>query len=177
MNNLKAGGLATEFSGTDYLGNPVASNHYKGKKVLLSFFRGASCPFCNLRIHQLIKQFSEFEQQGIAIIAVFAASSKEISSYAGQQNAPFPIVSDPHLDLYRKYGIEATSWGMVRAMINPLKMIKVMFSGFFNMKSLNDKPLIPADFLIDEDQKLYRVYYGKDFGDHLSMKEILGWKR
>lgn len=66
--------------------------------------------------------------------------------------------------------------GMVKAILKPLKMIKVMTSGFFNMRSLNDKPIIPADFLINENQIIHKAYYGKDFGDHLQIGEILNWK-
>lgn len=167
---------AISFRTEDYLGNSIDFNNYKGKRILLCFFRGASCPFCNLRVHHLIKEYSEFESQGIQIIAVFAASKEEIAQYAGQQEAPFPIIPDPGLSLYKEYGIESSHLGMIKAMINPSKMIHMMFSKFFNLKSLKDKPLIPADFLIDAEQNIYRTYYGKDFGDHLSIEDILSWK-
>ena len=55
-------------------------------------------------------------------------------------------------------------------------MWKVMFSGFFNMKSVKEKPIIPADFLIDENKNIHKAYYGKDFGDHIPITEILNWK-
>lgn len=176
MERIEKGNRAIEFIGTDYLGENIDLNNYKGKKILLSFFRGASCPFCNLRISQLINRYSEFEKQGIRIIIFFAASKEEILEYAGKQKAPFPIIPDPNLEIYKKYGVEESSLGMIRAMINPLKMMKVMFSGFFNMKSIKDKPIVPADFLINENQIIHRAYYGNDFGDHIAISEILEWK-
>ena len=176
MKKIEKNTLAIEFTSVDYLGESIDLNDYKGKKVLLSFFRGASCPFCNLRINQLINQFSDFEKQEIQIITFFAASKEEISEYAGKQKAPFPIIPDPNLKIYKKYGVEKSSLGMIRTMINPSKMIKVMFSGFFNMKSIKDKPIVPADFLISENQIIHRVHYGKDFGDHIAIPEILDWK-
>ena len=60
-------------------------------------------------------------------------------------------------------------------MINPLKLIKAITGGFFNLKTMTEEPVIPADFLIDEDQKIHRAYYGKDYDDHLSISEILSW--
>lgn len=173
MENLKSGDLAVPFSCRDLHGNLIDLSDYRGKKVLLSFFRGAPCPFCNLRVHQLIGKYGEFEAADIAIITFFAASKEEILSYAGKQKAPFPIIPDPSLEIYKKYGITQSSWGMIRAMLQPRKMWKVMTSGFFNMKSIRERPIIPADFLIDNNQVLYRVHYGKDFGDHLSLEEIL----
>lgn len=58
-------------------------------------------------------------------------------------------------------------------MLKPLKMTHMMFSGYFTIKSLKDKPLIPADFLIDSNQNIHCAYYGNDFGDHLPLSEIL----
>lgn len=168
---------AIDFIATDYLGNKIELSEYKGKKILLSFFRGASCPFCNMRVNHLIKNYSQFEKNGITIIIVFAASEDEIGKYAGRQNAPFSIIADPNLELYKKYKIEESSSGMIKAMMNPMKVMKVMFSGFFNLKSINDKPIIPADFLIDNDKSIYKAYYGKDFGDHMPIQDILEWKK
>ena len=31
----------------------------KGKKTLLTFYRFATCPFCNLRIHEITKRYNE----------------------------------------------------------------------------------------------------------------------
>lgn len=173
MKRLVKKNPAIAFIATDYLGNTIDLNNFKGQRVLLSFFRGASCPFCNMRIHELIKHYSEFEENGIVIIALFAAKKEEIVHHAGKQNAPFPIIADPNLNIYKKYGIEESSSGLIRTMAKPIKMIQMMFSGFFTTKSLKDKPLMPADFLIDGNQKIQRAYYGNDFGDHLPISEIL----
>jgi peroxiredoxin len=129
-----------------------------------------------VRVRELIKRYHEFEKNHIHLIAFFADSREEIASYAGKQKPPFPIIPDPSLAFYKRYGVESSHLGMLRAMLQPLKMFKVMTSGFFSMKAINDRPLIPADFLIDEDQTIRRVYYGTDFGDHLPIEEILSWK-
>ncbi|WP_190811598.1 peroxiredoxin-like family protein [Flagellimonas sp. S3867] len=176
MGKVQVEEQAKKFVATDYLGNMVKLTDYPNKRVLLSFFRGASCPFCNMRIHQLIKAYPQIKEKGIQPITVFAATSEEIVKYAGKQNAPFPIIADPSLELYKLYGIEESSVGMLKAMMNPAKMVRMMFSGFFNMKSIKDRPIIPADFLIASDMKIHKVYYGKDFGDHVPLQEILDWK-
>ena len=41
-------------------GTPFKLSETKGKKVLLTFYRIAGCSFCNLRINELQKRFSEF---------------------------------------------------------------------------------------------------------------------
>ena len=175
MNRLKKNDKAIPFKFDDYLGNEIDLLNYKGKKVMLTFFRDASCPFCNLRVNQLIKRHAEFKEKGIEIISFFASSKKEILKYVGKQKAPFTIIADPKLEMYKKYGIEESIAGMYKAMLKPLKMMEVMISGFFNMNSMKERALIPADFLIDENQTIYKVYYGKNFGDHLPIEEIINW--
>ena len=170
---LKNKDKAIDFSISDYLNNQITLSDYKGKKVLLSFFRGAACPFCNMRVRELINNYPKFEEKGIVIITFFASTKEEINEYAGKQKAPFAIIPDPTLKFYTKYGVEQSPFGMLKTMLKPLKMIKMMQSGFFNLKSGKDKPIVPADFLIDENQMILKTYYGKDFGDHMSIEDIL----
>lgn len=42
---LKKGDKAIGFKTEDILGNKIDLEEFRGKKVLLSFYRGASCPF------------------------------------------------------------------------------------------------------------------------------------
>ena len=62
----------------------------KGKQYMLSFFRFASCPFCNLRVNELVRRFGEFGKD-FTIIAVFTSPLDILARHAGGHNAPFPI--------------------------------------------------------------------------------------
>jgi peroxiredoxin len=42
----------------------------QGKRYMLSFMRFAACPFCQLRIHQLISRWQQLDQN-FTVIAVF----------------------------------------------------------------------------------------------------------
>ena len=176
MEKLTQGNKAINFEMEDYLSKKIKLSDFKGKKVYLSFLREASCPFCNLRIHQLIKRHQEFKDKNIVVITFFASSKEEITNYAGKQQPPFFVIPDASSTIYEKYNVQQSTLGMIKTMLNPVKMAKVMFSKFFNFKSVNSKPILPADFLIDENQLIYKAYYGSDFGDHLTFEEILNWK-
>lgn len=41
-----------------------------GKPFMLSFFRFASCPFCNMRMHELVKRYGELGDD-FTIVAIF----------------------------------------------------------------------------------------------------------
>ncbi len=164
---------APQFIGTDIKGNTINLNDYKGDKVLLAFFRVATCPFCNMAVQELIRGHEELEKKGIKVIAFFASTTEEINKYAGKQNPPFPIVADPGFKIYKQYKVQVSFGGMIKTMINPVKVFKAMTSGFFNLKSMKDRPIVPADFIIDENQTIINAHYGKDFGDHIPVSEIL----
>jgi len=176
MKHLAKHKTAVPFTGIDIFGNTIQLKDYEGKKVLLVFFRVATCPFCNIAIQQLIKKHAEFEKKGIQVIGLFASTKETILKFAGKQNPPFPIIADPKFEIYKSYGVEVSYGGMMKSMLNPFNVFKAMTSGFFSMRSMKDQPIIPADFLIDEQQNIHRAYYGKDFGDHLPLTEVLEWK-
>lgn len=50
-------------------GSEFNLNSLKGKRYMISFLRFASCPFCNLRVNQLVSGFSEFGKD-FTIVAV-----------------------------------------------------------------------------------------------------------
>jgi peroxiredoxin len=172
---LKRGEKAPLFSVNSYNGEDIELLRFEGSKVLLSFFRGASCPFCNMRVRELISRYDEFQKNNLKVLCFFNATSEEIALNAGNQNPLFPIISDSKGKIYKLYRIELSRKGMFWVMINPLKMIKMMFSGFFNTKSLKDEPIIPADFLINEHGLIHEAHYGKDFGDHIATDKIIKW--
>lgn len=173
MSKLLINSPAPKFSTTDYLGNAVELVNYKCKKVLLCFFRDAPCPFCNMRIHEMIERYSEFQEKGIEIIAFFVGTKEEIGEYAAKQEPPFAIVPDPKMEIYKQYGIEHSRMGKMRLMFHMKHAKKVMKSKFMNKKSRNYLHVVPADILIDTNQDIIKVLYGRHYGDHMSFDSIL----
>jgi len=175
MKKLKKGTPIIPFKTTDLNGKRIDIKEYKGQKVLLSFFRKASCPFCNMGLQELIKKHEALEKEGIKVITLFASSKEDVLKYAGKQKPPFPIIPDEEFNIYGAYGVEVSYLGMLKTMLNPMQNFKAMTGGFFSLKSMKEDPVIPADFLIDENQNIHRAYYGKDYDDHLPISEVLAW--
>ena len=42
----------------------------KNKKIFITFYRFASCPFCNLRINEIVKRYNEFGSD-FEMVAIF----------------------------------------------------------------------------------------------------------
>lgn len=170
---LDKGQKAIDFKAKDIFDNEITLENYKGKKLLLSFYRYASCPLCNLRVNELIQHASIFKEKGLDMLAVFQSPRDSILEYVGKQNAPFPIIADPDRVLYKLYGVETSVIGTLKAFLRPGRFADAMSKGFMPGKTEGDKTRIPADFIIDADLNVVKAYYGKDIGDHMPIEMII----
>ncbi len=153
--------------GTDF--DSAALN---GKRYLLSFFRFATCPFCNLRLHRLIEARDSFGPD-FKIVTIFESPLGHLQKYAGRQRAPFPILADPQWEYYRKYGIRHSLGGMFKGMLMRFPtLMKGMFAGYIPLPVRGSLLTMPADFLIDENGTVQTAYYASDEGDHLALETI-----
>lgn len=173
---LEPGQAAKPFQVTDIAGNDISLETYRDKKLLLSFYRYAACPLCNLRVHNIIQQLPGLHEKGLHVLAFFESSKESILKHVGKQEAPFPVIPDPGLSVYKAYGVES-SWPrfLMSMVIKMPTIIKAMFSGFPPGKLENKFAMLPADFLIGPDLKIERAYYGSNIGDHLHIREIEAW--
>ncbi len=174
---IKEGQVAPTFLVVDSKGDTLTIEKYKGKKVFLAFFRYASCPVCNFRMNEIIQNYDALQAKGYEFIAVFESNNETLQGYLKETEVPFPVVGDPTLVLYKKYGVEKSFWRMVGSMFNKktksnLKEGKVLVKGK-NLKRDGNMSRIPADFIIDENGIISIAYYGKNIGDHLPLEQIL----
>ncbi len=167
---LKDGEKAIDFSVIDLSGRKITLQDFKDKKVLLSFFRYASCPLCNLRISQLIQQYENLNEKGIVILAFFQSPKESMLEYVGKQNVPFPLIPDPKREIYRLYRVEKSWFKYVIGGIS-WKMFKALRKGYKIKDQEGKQNLVPADFLIEK-MIIKKAYYGKTIADHISFKEI-----
>ena len=143
-----------------------------GKPFMLSFFRFASCPFCNLRVNELVRRFDEFGDN-FTIVAVFDSPLDNLIRHAKGHNAPFPILADENNQYYQKYSIEHSVSGVLKGMVFRMpKLMKAMIKGYLPIKIKGSWTTMPADFLIDKSGFIQVAHYGKDEGDHLPFEQV-----
>lgn len=174
QNRLKEGDTVRPFEAWDLDGRRVELQAHPGRHVLLSFYRYASCPLCNLRIHELSLKSGEWKAGGLDVLAVFQSPQEKLQQYVGRQQAPFPMIPDPEQALYRLYGVGHSWLGFLKAWAMRLPEIgrSVLGKGFLPGSVEGGIHRIPADFLIRPDGRLAMAYYGHDIGDHLPLERI-----
>ncbi len=142
------------------------------KPFMLSFFRFAACPFCNLRVHELVERFDEFGND-FTIVAVFDSPLDDLVRHTAKHRAPFPILADESNRYYKKYSIEHSARGMLTGMIFRMPtLVKAMLKGYLPTTVKGSLTTMPADFLVDKEGVIQVAHYGNDEGDHLPFEQV-----
>lgn len=172
---LAPGERAPIFQATDLQGQTIDLANMHGDTILLSFFRYASCPLCNLRVRELIQEHDRLAAIGVSVLAIFQSPAERILQYVGRQKPPFPIIPDPQIKLYQLYGLESSWKGFFRAWsIGLPKVIRAVIGNRFLPGTVEgDLNRIPADFLINAQGLLIDVHYGLDIGDHIPLSRVI----
>jgi len=121
---LKVGEKAPDFNLPDAFGRKVKlSVLLKQGPVVLVFYRGAWCPFCNLHLHTLNKSLSEIERLGGQLVTVTPQRPDMSAAQIKKSNYSFRVLSDLDnstmkayrlfykmdadlIELYKKHGLD-----------------------------------------------------------------------
>jgi peroxiredoxin len=94
-NALKSGDLAPDFTLPDATGKPVSlSERLKAGPVVLKFYRGGWCPYCNLELRAYQKALPELAAVGAQLIAISPESPDHSLSTKEKNALAFSIVTD-----------------------------------------------------------------------------------
>lgn len=128
-NALKVGDRAPTFSLDDPDRRSVSSRDLlRTGPLVVSFYRGVWCPYCNMELQALEKASSSFRELGASLIAISPQTPVNSRRSVSSNSLTFPILSDPGnataaafglrfrlpdylLNIYREHGInlEATN--------------------------------------------------------------------
>jgi peroxiredoxin len=173
--HLTEGSPAPFFVLPDKDGFQVSLGTLRGKYTMLSFFRHAGCPFCNLRVHRLGLETARLQKNGLEVVGIFASSQQLLQEYVGRQNPPFPLLADEDSTIHDLYGCERSLWGLVKKMVSKERQEGLKLETSSEKVGSGHNTRLPSEFLVGPDLTIERVYYGKDIGDHLPLEEAEKW--
>lgn len=140
--------------------------------TLIAFHRFAGCPFCNLRLHQLIQHYPAWQGR-LDVVVIFDATLANLQQHATDHQPPFPVLADAKNTAYRAYGVEHSWWGVAKGMICRLPtLLQAMRQGYLPKSLQGRKDTMPASFIVDQHGTIQLAYYGQDEGDYLPLAQI-----
>ncbi|MGR6431620.1 peroxiredoxin-like family protein [Rhizobium sp. PAMB 3174] len=103
---LKAGDRLPDFTLSDPEGTPVSSAELLAQgPLVISFYRGVWCPYCNMELQALQEALAEFEALGAKLVAISPQTPVNSRKSTAKNNLTFPILSDPRNDVANTFGL------------------------------------------------------------------------
>ena len=103
---ITKGDKAPDFTLRNALGDDV--NLYEELEkgpVILTWYRGSWCPYCNIQLHDYQKSLGEIQTAGAQLIAVSPELPDSALSWKEKNELEFVVLSDPGNKVAREYGV------------------------------------------------------------------------
>lgn len=166
---LKSGVTAPEFSAMDNSGKKLDLQALlkKHKSVVLFFYRGQWCPYCNKHIQQLQDSLQVLTSKGAYIIGVTPETGENINKTIEKTHASFSIIQDKDYKIMKAYDV---NYVMDAGMVGKYKSHGVDLEQ--NNGNTDHVLPVPATYIINKTGKITYVQFDKDYRKRPSVAAI-----
>jgi len=127
---LKVGDVAPEFTLPDPDGNPVSSKTLLARgPLVVTFYRGVWCPYCNYDLSALEEARSEIESRGATLVAISQQTAPNSRKSQRQNGLGFPILGDHGGEIAAQFGVRWTLPDYLREVQKALGADLTQFNG------------------------------------------------
>ena len=167
---LKVGAKAPNFTLNNPYGKPVELNTMLRKgPVILVFYRGAWCPYCNLELKTLKETLPRFKKYGAALVAVTPQTPDKSLAQVNQDGYPFEILSDLDDQVMKAYKLY---WEVPPELDAAYKHSFGLDVASFNGNGRRGLP-IPGTFVIDQSGIVRAAFADTDYKKRMEPADIL----
>lgn len=166
---LKVGEKAPSFSAIDHSGNNIVLDSLLKKgPVVLFFYRGSWCPYCNRQMAELQDSLHFITDKGASVIAVSPETNKSMEKIIKKSGASFTFISDTIYTIMNAYNV---SFKVEDATLKKYKLVGIDIEES-NGNSDHILP-VPATYVIGKDGSIKLSYFNKDYKKRVSIKQII----
>ena len=103
---VKAGDLAPTFRLKDQDGQEVTSTDLLNQgPLVVTFYRGVWCPYCNLELQALNEALPELQRLGASVVAISPQSAVNSRKSVRVNGLNFPVLNDTHNETAGAFGL------------------------------------------------------------------------
>ena len=136
--------------------------------VVLSFYRGSWCPFCNLELNALQAMLPEIKACGARLIAVSPELPDNSLSHAEKLGLEFDVLTDLGNEVARDYGLVMA----IHETLRPLYLQWGLDVPAANGDDSYELP-VPATYVIDTTGTIRAAYIEKDYTKRMEPAAIV----
>ncbi len=166
---LQVNDKAPEFTAKDQNGKVISlKDELKKGKVVLIFYRGQWCPYCNKELSHLEDSLSLITSKGATVLAITPEQPANVEKTIGKTKATYSILTDDNLKILKDYDV---AFAVDPATIEKYKSYGIDFSSANGNNGANLP--VPAVYIIDKSGKISYRYFDADYTKRASVKEIV----
>lgn len=167
-NAKNLGDDAIDFTLKNALGNDVNLKDYLAKgPVVLIWYRGGWCPYCNITLHELQEQMPNFKALNATVLALSPEVPDKSITTAEKHDLEFEVLSDVGNKVGKEYGV-------VYSLTNEVADI---YQSNFDLHTYNgdesDELPLAATYVIDQDGKIQYAFLDEDYRNRAEPSDIL----
>ena len=164
---MQVGDTAPNFTLTNAKGNKISLKDELAKgPVVLTWYRGGWCPYCNLTLHALQEELPNFKKNGAVLVALTPELPDNSLSTAEKNKLEFEVLSDVDSKVAKDYGIVFKLTPEVAESYNKSFDLKK-----YNGNDSNELPLA-ATYVIGQDGKIKYAFLDADYRNRAEPAEI-----
>jgi peroxiredoxin len=137
--------------------------------VVLVFYRGQWCPYCNLELRAFQKALPQLKALGASLVAVSPQTPDHSIGMAEKNELTYPVLSDVGLNVARAYGV---AFDLPPELVELYQrqwnndLVKWNGEGGWSLP-------IPATYLIGTDGRIVLAHVDPDYRDRLDPETVL----
>lgn len=167
--SVKTGEQAPDFTLPDVFGNAVTlSDLLKHGPVVVTFYRGEWCPYCNLQLRAYQRILPQIQSLGATLVAISPQTPDHSLSTVEKKDLTFLVLSDVGNTVARAYRIVFTLEENIRPLYTTIGSDLPTFNGDASW----ELPM-PATLLVAQDGTVRLAFVDEDFTHLLEPAPLL----
>jgi len=168
-NSIQVGGQIPEFSLPNAYNKKINSKEIlRDGKMILAFYRGSWCPYCNLELKFLQDNITRIKEKNAVLVAVSPQTPDHSLTMAEKNNLDFEVLTDHNNELAKKLGIVFQLQDFVLPYYNNLGIDL----SAFNNNDENTLP-VPAVFVVDENSKVIYRFLDVNYMSRVDVEDLI----
>jgi len=162
---------APDFKGKDQNGNEVVLKDLRKKgPVVIIFYRGYWCPYCNKELQKLEDSLQLIKEKGAQLIAITPEKQEGITKTVERTKATYPIINDDELKIMKAYDV---AYQVDTKTIDRYKMASIDLASNNGQKPEAVYLPVPAVYIIGKDGEIKYRFFEEDYKKQAAVKDIL----
>lgn len=165
---LQVGDRAPNFILKNRFGDDATLKGYLSNgPVILTWYRGGWCPYCNISLRHLQQFLTDFEEHGANLVALTPELPDKSLTTIEHNNIGFEVLTDIDSEVAREYGL----------VFKLIPEVAEIYQELFDLASYNGNELselpLAATYVIDREGIVRYAFLDADYRNRAEPSEIL----